>query len=91
MGRTSGSYRSVAWTAAVWFLSVAVGNAQTAISRVSSDAAGGQVAGESRQPTVTEDGRFVAFASTAATLVANDANPRPMSSSRTVRPEPCRA
>ena len=50
------------------------GEAQTVTTRISTDAAGTQVAGASRQPSASADGRFVAFSSTAATLVAGDAN-----------------
>lgn len=42
--------------------------------RVSVDSAGQQVNGISTSPSISEDGRFIAFASTASTLVANDTN-----------------
>jgi hypothetical protein len=59
--------------ALAWTASLGVGSAQTT-TRVSTDAAGTQVAGASRQPSASADGRFVAFSSTAATLVAGDTN-----------------
>ena len=43
-------------------------------TRVSVDATGTQVAGASRQPSSSADGRLVAFSSTATTLVAGDTN-----------------
>ena len=55
-----------------------VGSAATGIaaaqSRISTDAVGAQVAGASRQPSASADGRLVAFSSVATTLVAGDAN-----------------
>jgi hypothetical protein len=48
--------------------------AQTVVSRVSVDAAGTQVAGGSSQPSASADGRYVAFASSAANLVSGDTN-----------------
>jgi cysteine-rich repeat protein len=43
-------------------------------ARISVDAAGGEVAGSSTTPVLSGDGRFVAFRSTAAALVAGDTN-----------------
>jgi Tol biopolymer transport system component len=45
-----------------------------AIDRVSLDSAGGQADGRSEQPSISEDGRYVAFTSFATNLVANDTN-----------------
>ncbi|MEO6008595.1 MAG: hypothetical protein ABIU38_11085 [Vicinamibacteraceae bacterium] len=56
-----------------WAAALGVGGAQTT-TRVSTDASGTQVAGASWQPSASADGRFVAFSSTAATLVAGDGN-----------------
>lgn len=42
--------------------------------RASVDSSGGQAAGSSMTPTISADGRFVAFASDAPDLVAGDAN-----------------
>jgi hypothetical protein len=67
-----GHLRLVAVSALAWAAALGVGDAQT--TRVSTDATGTQVAGASRQPSVSADGRFVAFSSTAATLVAGDTN-----------------
>jgi hypothetical protein len=44
------------------------------MSRVSVDIAGAQVFGTSRQPSLSRDGRYVAFSSDATTLTAGDAN-----------------
>jgi hypothetical protein len=49
-------------------------NAQTLTTSISRDAANAQVAGASRQPSASADGRFVAFSSTATTLVVGDTN-----------------
>jgi hypothetical protein len=43
-------------------------------TRVSTTAVNAQVAGASRQPSASADGRFVAFTSTATTLVTGDGN-----------------
>jgi Tol biopolymer transport system component len=45
-----------------------------AIVRCSTDAAGSQVSGASAFPSISADGRYVAFASEAATLVSGDSN-----------------
>lgn len=45
-----------------------------AITRVSTSSAGAQAAGWSSSPSISSDGRFVAFDSTAANLVARDTN-----------------
>jgi hypothetical protein len=58
----------------IWTAALGTGVAQTVTTRVSTDAVGAQVAGASRQPSVSADGRFVAFSSTATTLVAADGN-----------------
>ena len=70
---STGHLRLVVASALAWTASLGVGGAQTT-TRVSADATGTQVAGDSRQPSVSADGRFVAFSSTAATLVAGDSN-----------------
>ncbi len=48
--------------------------AEPVLSRVSTAAGNAQLAGASRQPSASADGRFVAFSSTATTLVAGDTN-----------------
>jgi Tol biopolymer transport system component len=48
----------------------------TALVRVSVGTDGGQATGQSRAPAISADGRFVAFASDAANLVAGDTNAR---------------
>jgi hypothetical protein len=68
-----GQLRLVAMSAVAWGAALGLGAAQTT-TRVSTDATGTQVAGASRQPSASADGRFVAFASTATTLVAGDTN-----------------
>jgi hypothetical protein len=69
----TGFLRLVVVTGLVWSASLGVGLAQT-ITRVSTDATGTQVAGASRHASASADGRFVAFSSTATTLVAGDGN-----------------
>ena len=69
-----GWVRTTIATALLWSLTLGVCAAQATISRVSTDAAGVEVTGPSRQPSASADGRFVAFSSTAATLVAGDGN-----------------
>jgi hypothetical protein len=66
-------FRSVAVCAAAWSAAAGVCGAQVT-TRVSTDAANAQVAGASRHPRASADGRFVAFSSTATTLVAGDTN-----------------
>ena len=61
-------------SAVAWGAALGVCGAQTVVSRVSTDAANAQLAGASRQPSSSADGRFVAFSSTATTLVAGDTN-----------------
>ena len=75
MRKATGYVRSIVVGALAWSAAAGVGDAQT-ISRVSTDATGTQVAGASRQPSASADGRFVAFASRATTLVAGDGNGR---------------
>jgi hypothetical protein len=60
--------------AAVWSAASGVCSAQAVTTRVSTDAANAQLAGASRQSSVSADGRFVAFSSTDTTLVAGDTN-----------------
>ncbi len=74
MKRTvTGHLRLVVVSALAWSATLGVGDAQTT-TRVSTDATGTQLAGASRQPSASADGRFVAFSSTATTLVAGDGN-----------------
>jgi len=70
---TTGYLRLLAVTALAWGGTLGIGAAQTT-TRVSTDATGTQVTGVSRQPSASADGRFVAFSSTATTLVAGDTN-----------------
>jgi hypothetical protein len=60
-------------SALAWTASLGVGVAQTT-TRVSTDAGGAQVSGASWEPSASADGRFVAFASSAGTLVGGDVN-----------------
>ena len=69
----TGQLRLVVVSAMAWGAALGVGAAQTT-TRVSTDATGTQVAGASRQPSASADGRFVAFSSTATALVAGDTN-----------------
>jgi Tol biopolymer transport system component len=73
MRNMTGLVRVVGVSALLWSAAPGVGTAQTT-TRVSIDGAGTQVTGDSRQPSASADGRYVAFASTAATLVAGDTN-----------------
>lgn len=68
MRKMTGVVRVVGVSALAWAAAVGTGGAQT--SRVSTDGSNGQVAGASRQPSASANGRFVAFSSTATTLVA---------------------
>ncbi len=61
-------------SAVAWAAAVGVCAAQGTTLRVSVDATGAQVAGASRHPSASADGRFVAFSSTATTFVAGDTN-----------------
>ena len=72
MRKTTGYVRVVVVSGLAWMAAIGIGVAQT--TRVSTDAVGAQVAGASRQPSASADGRFVAFSSTATTLVAGDTN-----------------
>jgi Tol biopolymer transport system component len=74
MARATG-WQSIVWTAVIWATAIGVCDAQPIpATRVSVDATATQVAGASRQPSSSADGRFVAFSSTATTLVADDSN-----------------
>ena len=73
MRTPTGLVRVIGMSALVWSATLGVGVAQTT-SRVSTNGTGMQVAGASRQASASADGRFVAFSSTAPTLVAGDAN-----------------
>ncbi len=54
---------------------VFVRDRQTGVTtRVSTDSAGGEANGHSRQPAISGDGRFVAFVSEASNLVPGDSN-----------------
>ena len=63
----------VAVGALAWMGGAGSGSAQV-VTRISTDASGAQVTGASVQPRASADGRYVAFSSTAATLVAGDTN-----------------
>ena len=68
-------WRGIVWAAVVSGWAAGVCGAQgVPLTRVSVDATGTQVAGASRNPSPSADGRFVAFSSTATTLVASDTN-----------------
>ena len=73
MRSAAGTIRAVAATVLLWGTASGLSDAQT-LTRVSTDATDAQVAGASRQPSTSADGRFVAFSSTATTLVAGDGN-----------------
>src|SRR5215468_9146689 len=69
---------SVRWAGVVmsaWAWTVGLAAAQTTIARVSTDNLGAQATGgDSTTPSVSADGRYVAFASTATNLVPGDTN-----------------
>ena len=73
MWKVAGFVRVVAASTLVWIAANGIAAAQS-WSRVSTDAVGAQVAGASRQPSASADARFVAFVSSATTLVAGDTN-----------------
>jgi Tol biopolymer transport system component len=69
------NWRRILSAGVVWGMTVGLCGAQSIpATRVSVDAAGTQVMGASRQPSASADGRFVAFSSTATTLVTGDTN-----------------
>lgn len=74
MARATAVFRSVVSTALAWGAAVGLCGAQAVTTRVSTDAANAEIAGASRQPSASADGRLVAFSSSATTLVTGDAN-----------------
>ena len=74
MRALTGQLRSVVAVAVAWGAAFGVCGAQGLTTRVSTAAGNAQLAGASRQPSASADGRFVAFSSTDTTLVAGDAN-----------------
>ncbi len=69
---------SIEWAGLVlsaWACTASLAAAQTTITRVDTDNLGTQTTGgDSTQPSVSADGRYVAFASTATNLVPGDTN-----------------
>jgi hypothetical protein len=69
------NWQRILSTTMAWGAAVGLCSAQPIpATRVSVDSTGTQVAGASRQPSTSADGRFVAFSSAATTLVASDTN-----------------
>src|SRR6187455_2916282 len=74
MRQASVHVRAFAVAALAWGAAVGAASAQALTTRISTTSVGAQLAGASRQPSASADGRFVAFSSTDTTLVAGDGN-----------------